>query len=880
MALRQVRHSGYIKGVNASVSYPSQPPRTVARVSNFVLTTRGALRSCDQNVGICTLNGAGPAPSADDHGPFLKTQFYQPSSTSRQVLAWWRDFTAGLAPPSGLTATPTGSGGSLAPGTYYYKVTALDGAGGETEGSNEATAIVTGTEVVDLSWTAVTNAYAYNVYRGTVPGGELLLVASGLPVLAPTTTFVDDGSGTASSSYALTATPNGAILYTRRIPGAHGATIIYWAQFYPVNTGLIAAVSVGTTFTVTGCTPSLFDGGWTVTGTGSNYISANATSGQTGTSGTTGGGGDINLGAVPAVNTTTGLNLVDVSGLEFLPFLQSSGGNIVYQFPTSPYQPIPPFPQGATGGSQSGLAGGGTINSPAAGGIVGLTCPIPDLVIFAGKVILVMGNGYPPYLSQGTTATTTALTNTFTGAFPGWVADTAYNQGDVIQPDTPNGHVYIAYQGGVSGGSEPTFPTGSKQTVSDGSIIWQEDGSNAVVAPRGAAHAINHFGSLWLWNTYPTDTSDGLDGPSVLKMSDSNNPNSWNPLNVATVGKDDNQQGMGMASFTIAETGISPTGSLVLFKEFSTYQVTGVFGATDFSIQEAQTDMGCIAPRTIQFVPGFGIVRLTHLGFAVFDGVRDKLISEEIRPYLFGGMVDIAQMDFSWAYTSKACLTVQPPMYCAAVPVIGNGGDGQLTRIFCYDLVLKAWTIIDIPWAGITSLDLLEIPGSQPLTVMGGWLDAMISRWQAGDQWGWQAWLTVNNTITTGSALTASVRPPTVLGSAATDRTFFRRCIFRGTWSSDGLNSTSPNAVPSTEFTATLRVDQQTRTVQVTEYNTPSGSGLTDPSFQLVLDIGANGLDSDVTLVCTQEIGGSPVELDEDVWQVVARPIGALARAG
>ena len=269
---------------------------------------------------------------------------------------------------------------------------------------------------------------------------------------------------------------------------------------------------------------------------------------------------------------------------------------------------MPVFPVGSSGGSSS-APGGGTAVNPAAGNVSGATCVVPDMIPFVGLTILALGNGYPPYQTDGTTGATTALTNAFTGAFPSWVATTAYNVGDIIQPATPNGHVYKCIQSGISGTSTPTFPTGAGLTVSDHTAIWQENGSNATPAPRGAAHAINHAGSLWLWNTSPTNTSDNLDGPSVLKMSDSNNPNSWNPLNVAFVGKNDGQQGMGMASFTIAETGITPTASLVLFKEFSTYQVIGVFGATDFEIEKAQTDLGCIAPRTIKFVPGFGIVR-------------------------------------------------------------------------------------------------------------------------------------------------------------------------------------------------------------------------------------------------------------------------------
>ena len=855
--LRQIRHQGYLKGLNASTAYPMQPPRTVARVSNMTLNTRGALRSCDQNMGICTFNGSGPAvPTV---GAFLSVQFFQPSTTFRMVLALWRDIFNGLAAPAGLGAVAGGAGGTLATSTYFYVITALDGAGGETTVSNEVSVAVTLGQKVTLTWTAVTNAYGYNVYRGLIAGGELLLVGTGLPVLAPTVTFLDTGAATAAASYPLIASPNGAILFNR-------FKTVTWAQFFPVSMAPFANLPIGTSFTVSGATPAVFNRVWSILSIGPNYIITNVIHTIAG-NGITGGGGNISLNVPPAVNTTQGLSLVDVSGLQF----QSVAPYIIKTFPAGPYQPIPSFPAGATGGTQSGLAGGGNIASPAAGGIAGLSGPIPDLVPFAGFMILCLGNGLPPYESTGAPGGTVPLINTFTGAFPSWVASTPYIVGDIIQPSPANGHVYKCIQAGTSNTTtQPAFPTGAGQTVNDGSsssaVIWQENGSNATPAPRGAAHAISHAGSLWLWNTAPTDSADLLDGPSVLKMSDANNPNSWNPLNVAGVGRNDGQQGMGMATFTIAETGIAPEGSLVLFKEFSTYQVIGVFGASDFAIQKAQTDLGCIAPRTIKFVPGFGIVRLTHLGFAVFDGVRDRLISEEIRPYLFGGQNDIAQLDFSWAYTAKADLTVDPPMYCAAIPVLGNGGDGRLTRLCNYDLVLKAWTIVDLPWDGISVLRELNIPGGEPLTVLGGWDDGMISRWQAGDQQGWQAWLDNTLTVHNGTPLTWSVRPPTALGGSATDRTFFRRVLVRGLWNggqlSVGAGQPSIPSTQSTTFSAVVTVDRTTTPVGVLRLlDTPSGAKLADTSFELVIDIGRNGLDSYVTVSGVQQIGGAPVEL-------------------
>src|SRR6185437_11016800 len=293
-------------------------------------------------------------------------------------------------------------------------------------------------------------------------------------------------------------------------------------------------------------------------------------------------------------------------------------------------------------------------------------------------------------------------------------------------------------------------------------------GLASAVAPRGAAHAIVYAGSLWLWNTYPTNTTDGLDGPSCLKMSDSDNPNSWNPLNTAFVNKSDGTQGMGMATFTVAEAGIAPQGTLVLFKDFSTYEITGVFGASDFSIQQAQTDMGCVAPRTILFVPGFGIVRMTHLGVAVYDGVRDRVISEEIRPYLFPDpdSTDISPLDWSYVHFSRAWQSANPPMYCVAFPLLSTA-NGRLSRVACYDLVLKVWTLLDLPFdlsAGIQ----VRAEGTIPITVVCGDTDGTLRRLFAGD-------ITFDGTKVSWSFQTANV-----FADGGDTRLYFRGLKLRG----------------------------------------------------------------------------------------------------
>ena len=179
MALKPIKQSQFLRGVNASVAYNSQPKGTVPRLSNMLFTSRGALRSSDQNMGICTLNGTGPLTGAP---PFLSIQFFQPSPTLRKILALQNSPVGTLTAPTGLAAV-LASGGSLTSGTtYYYVVTAIDSGGGETIASSEVNATPSGGNLtVDLTWTAVTGAVSYNVYRSTTTNTEVLLAGMDSP---------------------------------------------------------------------------------------------------------------------------------------------------------------------------------------------------------------------------------------------------------------------------------------------------------------------------------------------------------------------------------------------------------------------------------------------------------------------------------------------------------------------------------------------------------------------------------------------------------------------------------------------------------------------------------------------------------------------------
>lgn len=100
-----------------------------------------------------------------------------------------------LTAPVATAATPSTTGGTLATGTYYYKITAIN-ANGESLGSNEESAAVTGpTGSVALTWNSVSGATSYRVYRGTTAGGENVYYTVGA-----VTTYTDTNAAVSGSA--------------------------------------------------------------------------------------------------------------------------------------------------------------------------------------------------------------------------------------------------------------------------------------------------------------------------------------------------------------------------------------------------------------------------------------------------------------------------------------------------------------------------------------------------------------------------------------------------------------------------------------------------------------------------------------------------------
>ena len=282
--------------------------------------------------------------------------------------------------------------------------------------------------------------------------------------------------------------------------------------------------------------------------------------------------------------------------------------------------------------------------------------------------------------------------------------------------------------------------------------------------PIGALWAVSHLNQLWVWNTAPTRTA--LDGPASLRASDVASPNVWPNGNQTFLG-DDSDKGMGLAVFSIAEEGIAPFPVLVAFKGYTAYKVTGTFGASNFAIEQIRTDQGCAAGRTIQFIPGMGILRLTQRGFYLYDGLNDQLISTALDPYLFG-TDGLDGLDEATLYRSVAALYPYPPLYVCACPVAGI-----TRRWFVLDIVRKVWSVFDLvspTGTGLTALNYyrgLDSPVAIGPAVLRGGFSGDKNIYDFSGAW----------TTDAGTPIRWSVRVPPIAGNSPLRRHFHRRML-------------------------------------------------------------------------------------------------------
>lgn len=110
---------------------------------------------------------------------------------------------------------------------------------------------------------------------------------------------------------------------------------------------------------------------------------------------------------------------------------------------------------------------------------------VPDLVAYRkGRLMAAKANSIYNITTSYLPGPPTGLT--VTGIASAQRSHT-YALGAVVVPVTPNGHWYKATTAGTTGSSIPTWPTTSGGTVTDGTVVWTEQGATATNTYRVTA---------------------------------------------------------------------------------------------------------------------------------------------------------------------------------------------------------------------------------------------------------------------------------------------------------------------------------------------------------------------------------------------------------
>lgn len=355
-----VQISSFVKGINASASKTNQPQGSIPRASNMLLTRRGSLVACDGSQIIHAFNGV---PTAN-RGRILAALLFAPTGVGSYYIMLASAPDLPISIPTNLTLA-TAAGGTLPAATYFYKVTALDGIGGETTASIESSIITAANGKNTLTWNIVPNASSYNIYRSTSSTTEVLLTNPNIPVNQPSTgtltaSFIDDGSST---------TP----IYTVSTASVYQSGAGTGLATFNLTT--LATLINGAPFTLAGSTNLNFNRLWTVFG--GAFPSTSFTARFTGFGlnlGANTTGGTFTTGTPPPIANTT--QQIALFKLPIIPGIVApipvsyNNSNIVSLFPASLHTTSSPASGGGGTGSGggSGTSGGGSGTGGGSGG--------------------------------------------------------------------------------------------------------------------------------------------------------------------------------------------------------------------------------------------------------------------------------------------------------------------------------------------------------------------------------------------------------------------------------------------------------------------------------------------------------------------------------
>ncbi len=141
-------------------------------------------------------------------------------------------------------------------------------------------------------------------------------------------------------------------------------------------------------------------------------------------------------------------------------------------------------------------------------------------------------------ISDNLSAATLAVQN-FVG-FNTWSKNTAYGASAYIVPNPSNGSFYQAFQGGISGSTQPIFPTILGATVQDGTLVWTCQGpifsANGLALAAAALAATiqsqtdltsvaSHLTSVFNNETQIITLSNTISGDATLAQADYSDAN-------------------------------------------------------------------------------------------------------------------------------------------------------------------------------------------------------------------------------------------------------------------------------------------------------------------------------------------------------------------